>query len=278
MGKLLKTGKKMKYKGCDCDVYEGPRGGRYVEWKGGMVSVPRGSSNDKKEVGEIIKGGIQEVFGVCKLNELTIGHLTTALLLLFEFRTHFKDVKNPPSREKCTCSPKNWVSLEEKKPTTTVPSLANPETHYDIICDFCRYVLDKYTYNDILFKRTKWLRVVDNYVRTMKLSEVSESQCPPVLDKAMRKRFCSWHPMHDYIMNEVIGMRALGDMPMPLEEGVVAPEFARLSSRQPIKYTVTRKPVMSSVLTAAMIPESSMAAARSLRPRSRLSIMTRRRS
>ena len=274
MGKLLKTGKKIKYKGCDCDVYEGPRGGRYVEWKGGMVSVPRGSSTDKKEVGEIIKGGIEEVFGVCKLNELTIGHLTMALLLLFEFRTRFEDVKNPPSREKCTCSPKNWVPLDNKPPTTTVPSLSNPETHYDIVCDFCRYVLEKYKLNDILFKRTKWLGIVDDYVRTMKLSEVSKSQCLPVLDNAMRKRFCSWHPMHDYIMKEVLKMKASSAVRME-EEGLVAPEFARLSSR-PKRYTMAKMPTGTSALTTALAPAISMEAARSLRPRSRLSIMTRR--
>lgn len=276
MGKLLKTGKKMKYKGCDCDVYEGPRGGRYVEWKGGMVSVPRGSNPEKKEVAEIIKGGIREVFGVCAskgLDDMTVGHMTTALLILFEFRTRYKDVKNPPSREKCTCSPKNFVSLEEKPHTTTIPSLSNPETQYDIVCDFRRYVIENYK-NDFLFRRTKWLRIVDDYVKNMNLSKVSDSHYEPVVNKVMSRRLCSWHPMHDYIMNEVMKMRPPGDVRMPLEEGMVSPEFARLSSRSPKKNPMARMPVMPSALTA----ELNMEAARTLRPRSRLSIRTSRRS
>jgi hypothetical protein len=221
-----KTQEKVVVGGRERSVWVGPRGGRYVEMNGGMVSLPslripssrrtvtvvrRGARQiTAAEVAAALQPGIDAIFDTCRkegrIDRITVHDFRVALYLYYKFLSKYQE-PTMHGTDKCTCSLMNWPKLQE---VSIVPAKMDPtdiHTQLNIACHFIQF-LGSSVVIEIPFVKGYYLNAVEEFCNTSSLEDVV-SECPveDEFKNGMKGRLCSWHPMHDYLLKVVLGKR-----------------------------------------------------------------------
>jgi hypothetical protein len=295
----VQSNDKIKYQGRVYNIHLGPRGGKYIQMNGGMMSIARIPSMYRPSpellntIRDMLKNGIDEVFDACreKVNQLTVNDLGNALLILFDFNIKYKKV-DKPVQNSCTCTPHEWspiVPLPKQK--TTVAGIKNKETQYMIACNFAYFLhMNLATLigdQMILYPRNVFKNTVDDFIiqnsTEEKLREIM-TDCDMAIDEKytnLKSRLCSWHPMHDYIMTYVLKETPVGtrrrssDKNVDTSKTFKIPASAAVVQRAPV---VTKKSLLTEAIKNPLVKTpsaSSYSSYRSSRTSSRSSRSSR---
>ena len=272
---------KIKYQGRVYNIHLGPRGGKYIQMNGGMMSISRIPSMYRPSpellntIRDMLKNGIDEVFDACreKVNLLTVEDLGNALLILFDFNIKYKKV-DEPKQASCTCTSHGWsplVPLPQQK--TTVTGVKNKETQYMIACNFAYFLhMNLATVlgdQMILYPRNVFKNAVDDFITQNsteeKLREIM-TDCDMAIPENytnLKSRLCSWHPMNDYLMTHVIQerpsstRRRSSDKDVDTSKTFKIPEASVVGKRAPV---ATKKSLLTEAIRNPPVPTPSTSA------------------
>lgn len=218
-----KTQEKVMVRGHERTVWVGPRGGRYVEMNGGMVSLPslripssrrsvtvvkrmpRAITRD--QVYAALQPGIDAIFDTCReegrIDRITVSHFRVALYLYYKFLSKYQE-PTMHGTDKCSCSLLNWPKLRE---VSHVPAKMDPtdvHTRLNIACHFIQFLSTAAILPNAFTKRY-YIDAIREFCNQTSLEDlVSECPVEDEFRNGMKTRLCSWHPMHDYLLKVVL--------------------------------------------------------------------------
>lgn len=221
-----KTQEKVMVRGQERAVWVGPRGGRYVEMNGGMVSLPslripssrrsvtvvkrmpRAITRD--DVYAALQPGINAIFDTCReegrIDRITVHHFRMALYLYYKFLSKYQE-PTMPMVNKCSCTLLNWPKLRE---VSHVPAKMDPKdvhSRLNIACHFIQFLSTAAVLPNAFTKRYYIVAIREFCNQTSLEDVVSECPVEDEFKNGMKMRLCSWHPMHDYLLKVVLGKR-----------------------------------------------------------------------